>query len=592
VSLPPRRRIIADPIAVLLPVMVSAIIGPVLWNGRFANQPLVSELVLVWDLAMSKVENLLVCALAGFAVSFGVISAILRIRRRRQTSRSVDFHHASGSDNVAVPRYGGLGLAAAFLALLFLLSLLFGSQFGAAQWTIGGTALAMFALGFCDDLRALGAKKKLFGQLLIASAAYFWGLDIHEFKIPLADRIIDLGLFSWPITVLWLVAMTNLINLIDGVDGLAGGITLMLMLLLSVIGGGTELVPLLAAGMAGALIGFLRYNFPPAKIYLGDGGAYFLGFLIGGLTIHSSQKGTVVAALIAPLFVLALPIMDTSLAILRRGLNGLPLFRADRRHLHHRLLQSGLSRRHLTLGAYAFTAYFLGLALVAFLWRGQYLALVLGGAMLSVLLLAGHFRFSRQWFNVRKVLGNALSARSEIRYALAQSRWLAMEGARGRDIQSICDDVVTIARRLGFVGVRVQLENGAAVWRLPNSPAPDQCERWEYEKGAVWKLTTGGGCCCFIFRHYLPAHPGCFVELQTPDIADAKDISGSPAPSKARLTCPSKFEIVSEVLAEGWAKSMRDWQRLNQLPIQFDQLNTSIVPMAVFAADRKEARAC
>jgi UDP-N-acetylmuramyl pentapeptide phosphotransferase/UDP-N-acetylglucosamine-1-phosphate transferase len=178
----------------------------------------------------------------------------------------------------------------------------------------------------------LGAKRKLLGQLLIASGAYFLGIAINQFQIPFTGHVVHLGFWSWPVTVCWLVVMTNFINLIDGVDGLAGGICLMLMSLLVYVGGGAGPMSFIAAGMAGALLGFLRFNFPPARIYMGDGGAYFLGFLIGCISIVSSQKGTIFAALSAPLLVLALPILDTLLAILRRGLRGRKLARSDTKH--------------------------------------------------------------------------------------------------------------------------------------------------------------------------------------------------------------------------------------------------------------------
>ena len=112
----------------------------------------------------------------------------------------------------------------------------------------------------------------------------------------------------------------------------------MLMALLAYVGHQSGNLELVACGMVGALLGFLWFNFPPARIYMGDGGAYFLGFQIGLFTIVNSQKGTILPALVAPLFVLALPILDTSLAILRRGLRGLPVFRPDRKHIHHRLI--------------------------------------------------------------------------------------------------------------------------------------------------------------------------------------------------------------------------------------------------------------
>src|SRR5260370_189277 len=139
------------------------------------------------------------------------------------------------------------------------------------------------------------------------------GIGIQAFKSPFTGKIIDLSALGVLITVLWLVAMTNLINLIDGVDGLASGICLMLMTLLAYVGHQNGNLELVASGMVGALLAFLWFNFPPARIYLGDGGAYFLGFQIGILALVSSQKGTIAAALVAPLFVLALPIVDTAL---------------------------------------------------------------------------------------------------------------------------------------------------------------------------------------------------------------------------------------------------------------------------------------
>jgi hypothetical protein len=316
----------------------------------------------------------------------------------------------------------------------------------------------------------------------------------------------------------------------------------------------------------------LRFNFPPAKVYLGDGGAYFLGFLIGGLTIYNSQKRTVVAALIAPLFVLALPILDTLLALLRRGLNGLPLFRADQRHLHHRLLQSGLSRQDVTLGAYAFTAYFLGLGLLACLWRGQYLALAVGGGTAAVLLLAYRFHFSRGWFNVGRVVGNSLKARAEINYAVAHARCLGMEGARGRSLQDICETTAMTARRLGFIGLRVRFGDDEASWKLTACPHWETCgKRLPVRPEQTWTQAGLGHCTTHLFRHPLPGQPTCFIELQTHNMnAAATDIclKGTPGAKRGVLT-PSKYRIVSELLAEAWAKSVIDWQSLNQQPLGF-----------------------
>ncbi len=334
------------------------------------------------------------------------------------------------------------------------------------SWRVAIASLAMFGLGLWDDLYSIGARRKLAWQVIIASTACFLGIEIQKFQLPFMDHIVNFGIWSWPVTILWLVAMTNLINLIDGVDGLAGGICLMLMVLMIYVGIETGRAPVVATGMAGALLGFLWFNFPPARIYMGDGGAYFLGFLIGCMTILISQKGTVFAALTAPLFVLALPILDTGLAILRRGLHGLPLFRPDRKHIHHRLLDMGLSRRGVVLGIYSFTAFFLLIGCAMFWWRGQHFAVLLGISVLAILLVAGRLNFSREWFAVGRVLGNSMEARAEIQYALAQARWLTMEGARSQSIENICEDVVFIARKLGFASVKIRLEDGEKAWPL------------------------------------------------------------------------------------------------------------------------------
>src|SRR5262249_18314788 len=162
----------------------------------------------------------------------------------------------------------------------------------------------------------------------------------------------------------------------------------------------------------------LYFNFPPARIYLGDGGAYFLGFQIGLLALVNSHKGTVAAALVAPLFVLALPIVDTSLAIVRRGLRGLPIFRPDRQHLHHLFVDIGLSPRKVVLWFYGVTLIFLLMGFAAFVSRGNLVPALLGIALLILLLCAGQFSFSREWFAVGRIVGNSLEMRRQIEYAL------------------------------------------------------------------------------------------------------------------------------------------------------------------------------
>jgi UDP-GlcNAc:undecaprenyl-phosphate GlcNAc-1-phosphate transferase len=480
---------------------------------------------------MTGFSQLALVGVLGLMLAAGSTWLVLRLFLTRKFSpRAPEAHHIH---QVVIPRLGGIGLAVAFTAAAGLF--LAGGGPENSRWEIKNllaTALAMFALGLWDDLRPLGARRKLAGQIIIASIAFFLGIGITKMTVPFSHDALDLGLWAWPVTVLWLVATTNLINLIDGVDGLAGGICLMLMILLVGVSGVAGGVAWIAAAMIGGLLGFLWFNFPPARIYLGDGGAYFMGFLIGGLTIISSQKGTILAALIAPLFVLALPILDTSVAILRRGLQGLPLFRPDRRHIHHRLLDSGISRRQLVLGAYIFTAFFLFLGFTVFWSEGEQMPILLGVGAFFILLAAGRLSFSREWFAVGHVLGNSLSMRAEIQYALAQKRWLILEGGRCSDLATLGEDTAFIARKIGFATVCIRLGDDEKNWRFTD--APD-------ENG--WR-----------FRQNLPGRADCHIELT----------AHAPGPG---TTCTTNliqnentFRILAELLAGGWAKAVARWE--------------------------------
>lgn len=350
-----------------------------------------------------------------------------------------------------VPRLGGVALAAAFVFFLLASFFVEKLQPGGRRIILGLSALAMFGLGLWDDIKPLGARKKLVGQILIAIAAFYFGLRIEEVKNPLTGVIYPLGIWAGTATVFWLVAMTNLINLIDGIDGLATGICLMLMCLLVYVGfQGQPFSLCIATGMVGALVAFLRFNFPPARIYLGDGGAYFLGYLIGALTILNSNKGTIAAALIAPIFALALPILDVSFSIIRRGMQGLPIFRPDRRHIHHRLLHAGFSRRRAVLTLYGISLVFLALSFVAF-WSGGRLTPILVGCCFVMLLIAiPSLGLIKNWLTVGTALGNSLEMRKEIQYALLFRSLMEMEAERCESLPALWNDFNFAAEKLGF----------------------------------------------------------------------------------------------------------------------------------------------
>jgi UDP-GlcNAc:undecaprenyl-phosphate GlcNAc-1-phosphate transferase len=491
---------------------------------------------------------LLACGVVGIIVNWTVVLGILRSSQRSGLKRrQQDLHHGS-ADNI--PRLGGIGLAAGFAASALTLVLFFPGTLALDHnnLTILISSLAMFGVGLWDDLRPLGARRKLLLQIAVALGVYYAGLRIEQFQIPLTETIVVLGrIGSVLVTVGWLVAITNLINLIDGVDGVAGGIALMLMCLLSWVCFNTTGTQFLCIGMAGALLGFLRFNFPPARIYMGDGGAYLLGFLVAVTTISSSQKGTILASLAAPLFVLALPIIDTSLAILRRGLRGLPIFRPDRRHIHHRLLEQGWSRRRTVLTIYCFCLLFLGLGFAAFWSRGQWLPALSGLGVLIVLLVAGKLSFTREWFFVGRVVGNSLRMRNEVQYALAQTRWLEMEARRSPSVEHLWKDFLFIAGKLGFMAAHLRLG--------------DDERQWDQSAGcghlSRLSLTLEGGNLGVLELRARVAETDGTLD---PELATAC------AACAHNCICPvildeKAFEILSEVLFEGWFKAARVWMR-------------------------------
>jgi UDP-GlcNAc:undecaprenyl-phosphate GlcNAc-1-phosphate transferase len=491
------------------------------------------------------------CALAGLGIVFLVVPLALgAVPLRKRLERGQDLHH---THQKATPRLGGLALAVAFIGVEALIAVRWPRQWAQTpgQAVVAVSSLAMFGLGFWDDLKPLGAKWKLLGQVVIALSLYFLGVGIEHFRIPFFSITLDLGTWGILLTVLWLVGMTNLINLIDGMDGLAGGICLMLMGLLAYVGHDTGNFALLASGMAGALIGFLCFNFPPARIYLGDGGAYFLGFQIGLFAIVNSHKGTVFAALVAPLFVLALPILDTMLAIVRRSLRGLPIFRADRRHLHHHLLEMGLSGRKVLLGFYAVTSVFLAMGLAAYWSRGHLIPVLLGAGALLLLLCAGRLNFSRGWFAVGRVVGHSLEMRREVEYALALTRWLALEGSRRGSAEELWGDLAFAAQRLGYQSVRMVLADGQRVWGRSSGGPPTRSVVHVLQGGRLGTLELQAAFC----------EPG------------AVPLDGARPCERSSCPCVADdqvFGVVSELLAEGWVKAASRLMNGDQLPLRFD----------------------
>jgi len=263
-----------------------------------------------------------------------------------------------------IPRLGGVAIYITCIAVIVL-------SFGFARWRgvhidfslpavlcILLSATLVFGLGLVDDLRSLTPYVKFAVQIVAALLLYAGGLRIGILPILFGHH--ELGLISIPLTVLWVIGITNAFNLIDGLDGLAAGSALFSTLTVFVVGivHGNALVALISIVLAGATAGFLRFNFNPATIFLGDCGSLFIGFMLSALALAGAEKSSTVVAVAIPVVSFGLPILDTGISVVRRFLSGKALFTADREHIHHRLLKRGFSQRQVVIILYGVSAVF------------------------------------------------------------------------------------------------------------------------------------------------------------------------------------------------------------------------------------------
>ncbi|MDJ0725968.1 MAG: MraY family glycosyltransferase [Prochloraceae cyanobacterium] len=258
-------------------------------------------------------------------------------------------------------RVGGISIFTGTIAALLVVWGLggFGVLPPEQEWEIWGIVLGsvgFFAIGFADDLFNLRPLSRLAMQFAVASVSWQMGVKIQFLSIPF-HGLVPLYWLSLPITVIWLAGMANAINWIDGVDGLAAGVSgiAAVVLLIMTLFVDRPAAALIAAALAGGSLGFLRYNFNPAQIFMGDGGAYFMGFTLAGIATIGLVKTTAVTAVILPYLILAVPIFDMSAVILSRLSRGKSPFRADNSHLHHWLLASGVPQRLTVLFIYSLT---------------------------------------------------------------------------------------------------------------------------------------------------------------------------------------------------------------------------------------------
>ncbi|WP_342042438.1 glycosyltransferase family 4 protein [Bacillus sp. OTU2372] len=250
-----------------------------------------------------------------------------------------------------MPRLGGLAIFIGVFVGYFVSGL-----YSQRILTISVGAVLIIIIGILDDLYELSAKVKFAGQLLVALLIVSSGLKVDFLTIPFVVDRMDLGLFSYPLTVFWIVGITNAINLIDGLDGLAAGISSIGIASLGLLAAlsGKGLILTIALILLGSTLAFLFYNFHPAKIFMGDTGALFLGYCISILSLLGLYKSVTLFSIIIPIIILGVPVFDTTFAIIRRIMNRQPIGAPDKSHLHHRIMELGLSHRNTVLIIYCF----------------------------------------------------------------------------------------------------------------------------------------------------------------------------------------------------------------------------------------------
>lgn len=286
---------------------------------------------------------------------------------------------------VPIPRMGGLAIFAGFLV-----SVLFFVPLGTEFRSILIGALILVVLGIIDDIVALKPKTKFAGQIIAALIPALSGVSIHGIVNPFVPgQYSTLGIFSIPLTVIWIVGITNAVNFIDGLDGLACGVSAIATVTMFIIAVlfGEIYIALMMAALAGACLGFLPYNMNPAKIFMGDTGSMFLGYILATVSIQGLFKFYAVISFAVPFILLGLPIFDTGFAIVRRLLKGQSPLQADRGHVHHRLIDLGFDQKQSVAILYTFSA-LMGLTAVILARTNESKLIILAIAVLVCFFLA------------------------------------------------------------------------------------------------------------------------------------------------------------------------------------------------------------
>ena len=398
-----------------------------------------------------------------------------------------------------LPRLGGVAIFLSFsLALTFWLILsLFSPRVAAGiepatLLRIYIPACLIFCLGIYDDVRGASPYVKFAVQAIAAVMLFAGGMRVLD--IPLIFGAYTLPWFvGLPLTVLWVVAVTNAFNLIDGLDGLAAGSALFSTMVVFIVAlvSHSWLGALMSVTLAGAILGFLRFNFNPATIFLGDSGSLFIGFLLSALALAGAQKAPTFVAVAIPVVSFGLPILETALSIFRRLISGRPIFTADREHIHHKLLQMGLSHRQVVIVLYAVSGLFAMLSLFLLWPTGSTLGLVLAVVGTGIWLGVQHLnylefgelrRVAQRTIEQRQIVINNLSVRravEELKVAdtLEQAQNVLVAAFEGNDFDafdlhlspSFCDRAQALDAKRHFLWSKFPLArtiSSEPCWKL------------------------------------------------------------------------------------------------------------------------------
>ena len=289
---------------------------------------------------------------------------------------AIDYPDGRRVNKLPTPRLGGVAIFAGLvLGLGFMVIVnwinpdllhIRGLNTGINYFGVGGALLIVFAIGLLDDIYQIKPLAKFLGQILAAIVACVSGVLFSHFLNPFGSGIIDIGWLAYPFTVFYLVAFANIINLIDGLDGLASGVVAICaaaLFVLSFSRGGMD-AAIMAAALVGVCGGFLFFNFHPAKAFLGDSGSLLLGFSLGIVSLFGVVRATALISLLIPVVIAGIPVIDTFTSIVRRMRSGKPIFAADKEHVHHRFINLGFSQRITVLIIYGLSSVLAVLAIL------------------------------------------------------------------------------------------------------------------------------------------------------------------------------------------------------------------------------------